>query len=228
MTANKPPKALRKAWFLFAVFLLPAILCLIFYYFFVRKPLIIDAKPSTYKAMPYFGSKTISDKGDTVYNTIKPINLINLDGKPFNLSSTEGKVLIVNFFTLQNIDKSNKMAASLFRVQNKLEYLKKLAVISINLTPEKDSIKNLIETSKNVHTHPRFWNFYTGNQAEVERWARVNFGLRKSEIDSLSYSQFYLIDLNRNIRGTYDGTQSTEVNRLLDEVKVLNSIYRIK
>lgn len=228
MSANKLPKALRKAWFLFAVFLLPAILCLIFYYYFVRKPLIKDAKPSTFIAMPYFGSKTISDKGDTVYNSIKSINLLDLEGKPFNLSSTEGKVLIVNFFSLQNINLSNKMAASLFRVQNKLEYLKKLAVISVNLTPEKDSISNLIETSKKVHTHPKFWNLYTGNQPEIERWARVNFGLRKSEIDSLSYSQFYLIDLNRNIRGIYNGTQSTEVNRLLDEVKVLNSIYRIK
>lgn len=228
MTKSKLPKTLRKVWFLFAVFLLPAILCLIFYYKFVRKPFIIDVKPSTYVAMSYFGPKTISDKGDTIYNTIKPINLIDLYGKPFYFKTTEGKVLIINFFTLQNINNSNKMAASLFRVQNKLEYLKKLAIVSINLTPEKDSISSLLETSKKVHTHNKIWNFYTGNQKEIERWARVNFGLRKSQIDSLSYSNFYLIDLNRNIRGLYNGTQASEVNRLLDEVKVLNSIYRIK
>jgi len=228
MTANKLPKALRKAWFLFAVFLLPAILCLLFYYFFIRQPLIIEAKASLYKTLPYYGPKMISDKGDTTYNTVKEIDLINLDGNAFSTSSLKSKVLIVNFFTLQNLDNSNKMAASLFRTQNKLEYLKNFAILSVNLTPENDNIKSLVETSKKVHAHPKTWNFYIGKQTDLEHWARISFGIRKGELDSLTYSNLYLIDLNRNIRGIYDGTKTTEVNRMLDEVKVLNAIYRIK
>lgn len=228
MTANKFPKALRKAWFLFAVFFLPAIVCLLFYFFLIRKPLIIEAKPNTYKILPRFGSKMIAENGDTIYNSLKPVNLIYSNGKPFSLSNFDGKVLVINFFSLQNIDYSNKMAASLFRTQNKLEYLKNFQMLSICITPQTDSIQYIAETAKKVHTHPKTWNFYTGNQDEIEHWARVNFGLRKSEIDSLSFSNLYLFDLNRNIRGIYDGTKTTEVNRLLDEVKVLNAVYRIK
>ena len=40
-------------------------------------------------------------------------------------------------------------------------------------------------------------------------------------------SNIYLIDKSRHIRGIYDGQSTEEINRLMDEVKVLDAEYRV-
>ena len=56
--------------------------------------------------------------------------------------------------------------------------------------------------------------FYTWNSASFDSLNKTYFQEKPVYID---YSFFVLVDVNRNIRGYYDGRYVSEIKRLIDE-----------
>jgi protein SCO1/2 len=124
------------------------------------------------------------------------------------------------------------MAANLIIAQKKLNHLKRdFGILSITVNPENDTPEKLKEYAKMVHAEPEIWNFLTGNKDSIYKLALNGFLINAMEDtskvipDFIHSEKIILLDKQRRIRGYYDGTSTAEINRLIDEVRVLLTEY---
>jgi protein SCO1/2 len=73
----------------------------------------------------------------------------------------------------------------------------------------------------------------TGSKKELYSLAREGYMMDASQGDGgaddfIHTQNFALIDKDKRIRGYYDGTDSTEVNTLINDLKLLKQYYRTK
>lgn len=222
MDSTKPKG--RNKIFLPLFFIGPALICLSFYYFFIRKPFTQTAKP-VFKSLPHFGEFKGIESGDSSFLKVANINLYNADNK---LQSKDLHFVIYNFPMENNEKESAMMSANAFRIQKKIDHIKKFMMVSLC----SDSIENINEKindeKRKVHSGTKHWNFYISKNAEYNL-------LRKSIIailphfnaDSLN-SYFFLTDSKNHLRGYYKGTSVASVNRMAQEVVVINGEFKFK
>lgn len=226
----------KKTGFLVALFVVPTVLCLMFYYFIVRKPLVNGNAGKLYKHLPIYGERTTkpNDKGgvDTVYHTLPPFTLTDQNNLPRGTKDYQDKIFVADFFFASCKTICPKMATNLIVAQKKLKYLNKdFGIISITVDPTSDNPTILKQYAKKVHAEPDMWNFLTGNKDTIYKLALTGFLINAMEDTSKAIPDFLhsekliLIDKQRRIRGYYDGTSTADVNRLIDEVKVLLTEY---
>lgn len=229
---NQAKSPLSKKWgFFFLLFLAPSLICLAFYVKYVRKPL-SGNKDNFFVRLPVIGPREFNGK-DTIYHTVKPFELLDQDSTSFTSEELKGKNYIANFFFVTCKTICPKMSGSLFTVQTRLKHFKNLRILSFTVNPENDTPTVLKEYSKKVHSDPKVWTFLTGPKKEIYELARTSYLLNAGEGDGgpddfIHSELFVLVDKEGKIRGMYDGTSTVDVNRLIDEYKVLDVEYRFK
>jgi protein SCO1 len=71
------------------------------------------------------------------------------------------------------------------------------------------------------------WHLLTGDKASIYKLARQSYyaeeqiGFTKDSSDFLHTEHILLIDKNRHIRGIYNGTLQLEVERMIEDMKIL-------
>ena len=73
------------------------------------------------------------------------------------------------------------------------------------------------------------WNITTGNKKHIYELARKSYFAVTDEGDGglqdfIHTSNFILIDKDKQIRGIYDGLKNDNIQRLIQDIKVLNSL----
>ena len=99
--------------------------------------------------------------------------------------------------------------------------------LSMSVTPVIDSVsvlKAYAETKGAIDTK---WNLTTGDKKHIYQLARKSFMAVLDEGDGgiqdfIHTEQFILVDKKKQIRGFYDGTSSEDIQRLIDDIKLLN------
>jgi len=226
----------KKVSFLSALFIVPTVLCFMFYYFIVRKPIVNGNAGKIYKHLPIIGERTLKSnaKGgvDTVYHSVPAFMLTDQNNLPRGSKDYEKKVLVTDFFFADCKTICPKMAANLIIAQKKLDHLKRdFGIVSITVNPENDTPEKLKDYAKMVHADPEIWNFLTGNKDSIYKLALNGFLVNAMEDtskvipDFIHSEKIILLDKQRRIRGYYDGTSTAEINRLIDEVRVLLTEY---
>jgi len=234
MIANKKTDSgFRKWFFLFAIFVIPATLCFAFYFFYIRKPM-VEHDTSIFVQLPYFGPSELASNGkDTIYHTVPSFSFINQDGKVVTDKDYDDKIYVAEFFFVNCETICPKMSAQLFNIQGKLKYIKNFAILSHTVNPEEDSVSVLKHYANTVHANPNIWNFVTGDKKEIYDIARNGYFIVAGEGDGgpddfIHSENVVLVDKEKHIRGIYDATNVAEMNRLVDEVKVLVAQYKHK
>jgi len=185
-----------------------------------------------YKPLPIYGPKVVAQTShkyhgkvipDTVYHQIADFNLTDQDGKKVSLKSFAGQILVVNFFFTncptvckQMNDNMDILAESYIR--NKM-----LHFISITVDPDKDSAPILKTYANQFKINANKWSFLTGDTATVYNLARQSFlvnALKVGKDDFIYSDKLILIDPVGCIRGYYEGTDSKDVTKMNDEIKV--------
>ena len=74
------------------------------------------------------------------------------------------------------------------------------------------------------------WNLVTGNKKHIYELARKSYLAVKDDgdggpCDMIHTENFILIDKERRIRGTYDGTSKEDMDKLLQDLEVLKLSY---
>ncbi|MCC7050560.1 MAG: SCO family protein [Bacteroidia bacterium] len=226
----------KKGGFIAALFVVPTVLCFAFYYFVVRKPLVEGSASKMYIKLPIYGERQVKslENGtvDTIYHTLPDFTLINQDSIAFGTKNFENKIFVADFFFTSCKTICPKMATNLILAQKKLDYIKKdFSILSVTVDPSTDTPHKLKEYAKKVHAEPDIWNFVTGDKKEIYSLALNGFLVNaledtsKAIPDFLHSEKIVLIDRERRIRGFYDGTSTAEINRLIDEIKVLQTAY---
>lgn len=184
-------------------------------------------------SLPYFGEKEPvttmvngEEKTDTLYHKIPGFSFVNQLGDTVTRDDFEGKIYVADFFFATCPGICPKMSAQMLRVQNRFKNNPDVLLLSHTVNPEQDTVEALKAYAEMVHADHGKWHFVTGSKEDIYRQALYGYLVNASEDvlapgGFLHSEMFVLVDKQGHIRGFYDGTDVKDVNRLIDEIKVL-------
>jgi protein SCO1/2 len=192
------------------------------YYSFIKRPA---------KTLPYFGEKTVSPNGDTVFHTVMNFSLTNQEGKTITQKDLEGKVYVADYFFANCKSICPKMSTQLERVQERFKNEPRFMILSHSVDPLRDSVAALTKYAQLHGADPRKWYFLTGDKKQLYDLARHSYLVVATEgnggaDDFVHTEQFALVDKDKHIRGFYDGTDPEAINRLMVDIDQLLLSYK--
>ena len=175
--------------------------------------------------LPIYGEKKII-AGDTIYHQIASFNLTNQIGQVVNQNTTKNKIYIANFFfaTCQSI--CPMMSNQLQEVQKAFLADDSVLILSHSVNPLHDTVAVLSNYGDTYGAKTNKWHLLTGNKKQIYDLAKTSYLVNAFEDDGspegfLHSELFLLIDKKARIRGMYDGTNTSEVKKLIEDVKLL-------
>jgi len=189
-----------------------------------------NAKPS--KILPYYGNKQLSSNGkDTLFHYVSNFSFINQEGKIVTEKNFDGCIYVANVFfaTCQSI--CPIMSTQMERVAEHFKDNKQVKIISHTVNPEHDSVNVLADYAKLHHANNNQWYFVTGNKPILYKQFRESYLLDADTkgdggVNDFIHSEYFvLVDKYKHIRGTYDGTDSTQVENLIQDMEILLKEY---
>lgn len=180
--------------------------------------------------LPVIGEKTVSatNREDTIYHRVGDFSLLNQYGETISNQTVEGRIYVADFFfaTCQSI--CPRMSSQLVRVQDAFKNDKDVLILSHTVNPMHDTVAVLNEYAKGYGAIKGKWHFLTGDKKYIYGLAKDSYLVNALQDDGtpegfLHSELFILVDTHRRIRGMYDGTDSTDVNRLISEIRLLET-----
>jgi protein SCO1/2 len=213
---------MRKTLILLAILIIPSV----FY-------LLIRTGKNQYKTLEYFGPKTPVTKTvdgkeviDTLYHFVQGFSMLDSDSNRVTEKITEGKIVVADFIftTCQSI--CPKMSVQMMRVQHAFKDDPSVVILSFTVDPKHDTPSVLKAYGEKHNAMPGKWYFLTGEKDSIYHLARHSYFVTAMDgdgvVDDFVHSeQVVLVDKENHIRGFYDGTELTEVNKLIEDIKVL-------
>ena len=165
------------------------------------------------------------------YHHIADFSLINQNGDTITQEFYKDKIYVADFFftTCQTI--CPIMTDHMYDIQKQTISDPEVLLLSHSVIPEVDSVAQLKRYAKKKLVNSSKWNLVTGNKKQIYELARKSYLAVKNAgnggpFDMIHTENFMLIDKKRQIRGFYDGTDSEEIERLLEDIKVLKASYK--
>jgi len=165
------------------------------------------------------------------YHRIADFSLINQNGETITHEFYKNKIYVADFFftTCQTI--CPIMTDHMYDIQKKTISDPEILLLSHSVTPEIDSVAQLKRYAKKKLVNASKWNLVTGDKKQIYELARKSYLAVKDAgdggpFDMIHTENFMLIDKKRQIRGFYDGTDPEEIDRLLEEIKILKASYK--
>jgi len=157
--------------------------------------------------------------------------LINQLGDTISQLDLEGQTYIADFFFTRCPTICPVMSTNLESVQESFKSNKDFKILSHSVTPEADSVSVLMDYAELHNANHKQWWFLTGPKTEIYRLARKSYFSVLDEGDGgmqdfIHTENFVLVDREKRLRGYYDGTKEKEVERLIEDVKILFDEYK--
>ncbi len=119
----------------------------------------------------------------------------------------------------------------MLEIQKKIITDDDVLLLSHSVTPEIDTVAQLNRYAKDKGVDASKWNLVTGDKKQIYNLARRSYLAVKDDgdggpFDMIHTENFILIDKKRQIRGFYDGTNAEEIERLLNDIKILKATYK--
>ena len=179
-------------------------------------------------------------------HTVADFKLINQNGKTITQEDYKNKIYVVDFFkSITQEDYKNKiyvvdffftscpticpiMTNNMVKLQDKFINNNEIMFLSLSVTPKIDSVAVLRKYADNKGVIDAKWNITTGDKKHIYELARKSYfavveqgdgGLQ----DFIHTPNFILVDKKKQIRGVYDGTDDSEILRLIDDIKILSN-----
>ncbi|WP_423146873.1 SCO family protein [Rubrolithibacter danxiaensis] len=188
-----------------------------------------------YRPLSFFGPKQVAStfhtvRGkqipDTLYHKISNFQLLNQFGDSVKFKTDSSKITVVNFFYTRCPSFCDNMNKELARVVDNFKKNPFLQFFSISVDPSYDTAEILNKYSEKFGAKPPKWQFLTGGKEEIFKLAHKDF-LVDAVVDTTQEHNiihsplFILVDTQKRIRGFYNSTDKEQVDKLIDEVKVL-------
>lgn len=159
-------------------------------------------------------------------HTVSDFELLNQNGKTITQKDYENKIYVVDFFFTSCPSICPIMSNNMEKLQNVFLNDDNLKLLSISVTPEKDSIPALKAYSEKHKVIDAKWNITTGEKKHIYNLARKSYFAAVSEGDGglqdfIHTPNFILVDTKKQIRGVYDGTKNDEIERLIKDIELL-------
>ena len=161
------------------------------------------------------------------YHTIADFSFVNQNGDTITQKNYEGKIYVADFFFTTCGSICPKMSTNLSEVQKAVLNNPKVLLLSHTVFPEVDSVSILKAYAVKYGVVDSKWNLVTGDKKEIYTMARksylaVKLGRPDQLYDMVHTENFVLVDQKRRVRGFYDGTNTEEIKRLLEDIEFLS------
>jgi len=162
------------------------------------------------------------------YHTISDFSLINQNGDTITQQDYNDKIYIADFFFTTCLTICPIMTGNMEYLQEQILDDPQVLLLSHSVTPEIDSVPRLKEYALEKGVIDSKWNLVTGDKKQIYELARKSYLAVKTDgdggpFDMIHTENFILVDQNKRIRGTYDGTKKEEMERLLEDLKILKN-----
>ena len=154
------------------------------------------------------------------------VTFVNQDNFIVSQQTFYDKIYVADFTFLSCATICPKMNIEMLRTYKAFENDGRVLFISHTIDPEHDSIPLLKSFSENLGVSSKKWHFVTGNVDSIYKIAEKNY-FTSAYPDSIDNRNFIhgggllLVDKNKHIRGVYDGTDESETDRLISDIKLL-------
>lgn len=164
---------------------------------------------------------------DSTYYKIPDFEALNCDSTLISTKSMDGNISIVNLFFTQCPSICPIMNHQMDRVYKGLARNDKLKLFSYSIDEERDDLTALKAYARKYDADVTKWYFLRAPQDSVFNFGRNSLKLPVDEEDIdgnfLHSERVVLVDWNRNIRGYYMGTDSLEMNKMMNHIVLLLS-----
>lgn len=157
---------------------------------------------------------------------IADFELINQNGKKITNKDYEGTIYVADFFFTRCATICPVMTTNMAKLQEVFLKEDDVKFLSHSVTPVMDSVPILKAYAIKKGVIDTKWNITTGPKKHIYDLARKSYFAVLNEGDGglqdfIHTENFVLIDKKRQIRGFYDGTDKEDINRLIDDIKLL-------
>lgn len=164
------------------------------------------------------------------YHTIADFSLTNQNGETITQENYKDKIYVADFFFTTCPTICPIMTKNMAEIQNAVLDDPEVMLLSHSVTPVIDSVPQLKKYALEKGVVDSKWNLVTGEKKQIYELARKSYLAVKTDGDGGPYDMihtenFILVDKERRIRGFYDGTNREEINKLLEDLKVLKESY---
>ncbi|MDW8273341.1 MAG: SCO family protein [Chitinophagales bacterium] len=159
---------------------------------------------------------------DSLLYVLPEFSLISHTGDTINQNKVLGKWLVVDFFFTNCPSICPKMKAQILRVYEKFKGRDDFLILSVSIDPQRDTVEALRNYATKLGINNN-WYFLTGNKGEIYNTADKMLIAAEEDPESpggFAHSgNFILIDPKGRIRGYYDGTNPSSVDKLINEIE---------
>lgn len=164
---------------------------------------------------------------------IADFELINQNGEIITNKNYKDKIYVADFFFTRCKTICIAMAFNMSELQEFYKNDDEIMFLSHSVTPAMDSVPILREYATLKGVIDGKWNVTTGPKKHIYELARKSYFAVLDEGDGgeqdfIHTEQFVLVDKDRRIRGYYDGTDKTEIEKLKNDIVLLKEEYGSK
>ena len=144
------------------------------------------------------------------------------------------KIVVANFFFVSCPSICPKMTQNLLTIHRQYIEDSSLLILSHTVWPEVDQVPLLFSYAEKYDVNHNTWRFLTGKKEELYRLARQDYLAAPdindpnfqhgSNADFIHTENIVLLDKKQRIRGYYNGTDSLEMDRLLEDIEILKKL----
>ena len=164
------------------------------------------------------------------YHTISDFSLLNQNGDTITQEDYKDKIYVADFFFTTCPSICPIMTENMVSIQNEIMNDDEVLLLSHSVTPAIDSVAQLKKYALEKGVIDKKWNLVTGDKKQIYDLARKSYLAVKTDGDGGPYDMihtenFILVDKEKRIRGTYDGTNPEDIKKLLNDLSILKASY---
>ena len=157
--------------------------------------------------------------------------LINQNGELITNKNYDGKIYVADFFFTRCQTICIAMAYNMSELQEHFKNDDEIMFLSHSVTPVMDSVPQLRKYADEKGVIDGKWNVVTGDKKHIYDLARKSYFAvldegNGDENDFIHTENFVLIDKDRRIRGSYDGTKKENMQKIIEDIELLKQEYQ--
>jgi len=187
------------------------------------------------KVLPIYGTRTPITKTvngqtvtDTVYQTIPAFRFVNQYGDSITNKSLDGKIYVADFFFTTCPSICPIMHRNMLPVYEAFKNDPNFKIISHTIDPKHDSVPVLKKYADKMGISGNTWWLLQGKKEDIYQIGEKSYLVAVKQDDGtpggyVHQGYFVLIDKQKRIRGSYDGTDTKQVDQLIADIKTLQA-----
>lgn len=184
------------------------------------------------KTLPIYGEretavKTVNGQEvtDTIYHTIPDFSLVNQYGDSVTNKNLDGKIYVADFFFTTCPSICPIMHRNMLTVYNEFKNTD-VKIISFTIDPKHDTVGVLKTYADKLGIAGDSWLLLHGQKEKTYQLSKsflVTMPKEDAKEQFIHDGYFILVDKQKRVRGSYDGTDPKKVEQLIADIKTLKA-----